>query len=161
MDTRRVLADVTHRPWPLPSGPWVMAQSWIDLLFAHWPVDAEQLRAIVPASIPIDTFDGTAWLGITPFELTGLRPRGLPALSRFPELNVRTYTMLGGKPGIWFFSLDAGSLAAVWGARLTYRLPYFKARMGIAREGRIRYRSVRAGARLEAAYEPTGPVGIP
>jgi uncharacterized protein YqjF (DUF2071 family) len=161
MDARRLLAETAHRPWPVPGGPWVMAQSWVDLLFAHWPVDAEQLRSRMPAPIPIDTFDGTAWLGITPFEVRTLRPRGLPPVARFPELNVRTYTTLGGKPGIWFFSLDADSLAAVWGARLSYRLPYFKARMTIARERGIGYRSERPGACFEAAYEPSGPAQAP
>src|ERR671937_491659 len=97
-------AETAHRPWPLPRGPWVMFQTWNDLLFAHWPVRAEALERVVPAQIPIDTFDGSAWLGITPFEVSGLRLRctpPLPRLSRFPELNVRTYTSLGGKPGIW------------------------------------------------------------
>jgi len=161
MDSQRVLAAVGHRPWSLPGGPWVMAQSWVDLLFAHWPVAVEQLQRLVPEPIPIDTFDGTAWLGITPFEVVEPRPRGLPPLPRFPELNVRTYTTLGGKPGIWFFSLDAGSLAAVWGARLTYRLPYFRAQMAIARESAIRYRSARTGARFAGTYAPVGPARIP
>src|SRR4051794_17247371 len=146
----RVLAERAHRPWPLPDGPWLMAQSWQDLLFAHWPVPLEALRGLVPEPLPIDEFDGTAWLGVTPFEVTGLRLRGtvpVPRLSRFPELNVRTYTRLDGKPGIWFFSLDAGSAAAVAGARLTYRLPYFHAEMEIERlSGGVRYRSRRVPA---------------
>src|SRR3954452_11251536 len=142
-----VLREREHRPWPLPAGPWVMAQTWVDLLFAHWPLPPEALRPFVPEPLPVDTFDGQAWLGVTPFEVRGLRVRGTPAvpwLSRFPELNVRTYTTLGGKPGIWFFSLDAARVAAVAGARLSYRLPYFHADMAIARSaGRIEYRSAR------------------
>jgi len=141
-----------------------MAQTWGDLLFAHWPVPERDVRAMVPEPLAIDTFDGTAWLGITPFEVSGLRLRGtppLPRLSRFPELNVRTYATFGGKPGIWFFSLDAGSSAAVAGARLSYRLPYFPADMTISRgPGRIRYRSTRTSpdaprAELAAEYGPT------
>ena len=143
-----VLGEQEHRPWPLPDRPWVMAQTWENLLFAHWPVSAEVLRPLVPEPLPIDEFDGTAWLTITPFEVTGLRARGtppVPGISSFPELNVRTYTSLDGKPGIWFFSLDAGSWAAVAGARRTYRLPYFRAAMEIERlDGGFRYRSVRA-----------------
>jgi uncharacterized protein YqjF (DUF2071 family) len=143
----RVVAETGHRPWPLPDEPWVMAQTWGDLLFAHWPVPAAALRPHVPEPLPVDTFDGTAWLGVTPFEVSGLRLRGTlppPMVSRFPELNVRTYTGFQGRPGIWFFSLDAGSAAAVAGARATYRLPYHRARMSIAREhDGIRYRSVR------------------
>jgi len=166
----RVLSERAHRPWPLPDGPWVMAQTWSDLLFAHWPLEPEALRAHLPASLPIDTFEGTAWLTITPFEISGLRLRGTPpapGFSRFTELNVRTYTTLDGKPGIWFFSLDAASVAAVAGARRTYRLPYFRAAMEIERpDGGIRYRSRRTSsdgpaAELAVDYAPVGPVAPP
>jgi uncharacterized protein YqjF (DUF2071 family) len=156
----RVVAEVAHRPWPLPAGSWLMAQTWEDLLFAHWPLPAGELASFLPAPLELDTFDGSAWLGITPFEVSGLRLRGTPPaplLSRFPELNVRTYATLDGKPGIWFFSLDAGSVAAVAAARRTYRLPYFRAAMRIRRDGGgIGYRSARRGAHLEAAYAPVG-----
>jgi uncharacterized protein YqjF (DUF2071 family) len=117
----------------------------------------------VPAELPLDTFDGRAWLGVTPFEVSGLRLVGtppVPRLSRFPETNVRTYTTVGGRPGIYFFSLDAASCAAVAGARLTYRLPYFRARMTIQRAGgEIHYCSRRIGGRAEliARYRATGP----
>jgi uncharacterized protein len=159
----RVLAETAHRPWPVPEGRWLMAQTWEDLLFAHWPLPAGDLAPLVPAPLELDTFDGRAWLGVTPFEVTGLRLRGTPPaplLSRFPELNVRTYVRLGGKPGIWFFSLDAASGAAVVAARHSYRLPYFRAAMRIARGGDcIGYRSARGLARLEVVYEPAGEPG--
>jgi uncharacterized protein YqjF (DUF2071 family) len=161
------LSHTGHRPFPLPRGPWVMAQSWFDLLFAHWPVPEAMLRAAVPPGIPIETFEGEAWIGITPFEVVGLHPRAVPPvpwLSRFPELNVRTYTTIDGRPGIWFFSLDAGRTAAAAAARLTYQLPYRRARMSIARSGgRIDYRSVSrdAGAALRVTYGPTGPPAPP
>jgi uncharacterized protein YqjF (DUF2071 family) len=139
-----------------------MGQTWLDLLFAHWRVPEATLRRGVPAEIPIDTFDGSAWLGITPFEVVGLHPRGLPPLpwlSRFPELNVRTYTTIDGRPGIWFFRLDADRAAAVLAARLTYRLPYRHASMSIVRSGtRIAYRD---DGRFAATYEPCGPVAFP
>src|SRR6266436_2899180 len=67
-----------HRPWALPSAPWIMAQSWHDLLFAHWPVDAAMLRSHIPAGLAIDTFDGQAWLGVVPFSMTGVRLRWTP-----------------------------------------------------------------------------------
>ena len=142
-----------------------MGQSWVDLLFAHWPVPESTLRATVPARIPIDTFEGSAWIGITPFEVVGAHPRAvppLPWLSRFPEVNVRTYTTIDGRPGIWFLSLDAARAAAVAGARLTYQLPYRHAAMGIARTGSgsgiaYRCRARTARAVLRATYEPTGP----
>src|SRR5271154_2737716 len=106
------LAQTAHRPWPLPAGPWVMAQSWHDLLFAHWPVEAAVLRPLLPPALQIDTFGQQAWLAVVPFRMTGVRLRGTPALpwlSAFPELNVRTYVTTDGKPGGWFFSLDAAS----------------------------------------------------
>ena len=95
-----------HRVYPLPKGPWVMRQTWHNLLFAHWPIPAEAMRALVPQALPLDTYGGQAWLGIVPFEMQDVHPRGLwsvPGLSNFPELNVRTYVTLteGGvtKPG--------------------------------------------------------------
>jgi uncharacterized protein len=160
---RASLARTAHRPFPLPGGSWIMGQSWLDLLFAHWRVLEATLRTVVPAAIPIDTFDGSAWIAITPFEVAAAHPRALPPfpwLSRFPELNVRTYATIDGRPGIWFFSLDAGRAAAATGARLTYRLPYRRARMAIRRSGgQIHYRSQArtAPAALRATYEPAGP----
>ena len=66
--------------------------------------------------LELEVRDGHAWVGITPFVIRACRFRGLPVvpiLSGFPELNLRTYVRAAGKPGIWFFSLDAGSRAAV------------------------------------------------
>src|SRR5258708_10205127 len=108
---KAILQGVAHRHWPLLAGPWVMAQSWHDLLFAHWAVDSERLRALIPDRLEIDSFDGQAWLAVVPFRMSGVRLRGAPAvpwLSAFPELNVRTYVKYGGKPCGWVFSLDAG-----------------------------------------------------
>ena len=127
-----------------------MKQTWNDLLFAHWPVPPAQLRPLVPEALILDTFEGQSWIGVVPFWMSGIRARGLPALpglSRFPELNVRTYVSYGGKPGVYFFSLDITSRIAVWGARTFYRLPYFHAVMDTqAAGGRILYSS-RRGAR--------------
>ena len=112
-------AVTEHRPWPLPDAPWIMYQRWERLVFAHWPVDAGALRAHVPPPLAIDRFEGKAWLSIAAFEIEGLRARALPPVpgtSSFPEFNVRTYVRYGDKPGVWFFSLDAGSLFAVGGA---------------------------------------------
>jgi uncharacterized protein YqjF (DUF2071 family) len=165
---RASLRHTAHRPWPLPDGRWLMGQTWADLLFAHWPVAAERMRALVPRALELDLFDGGAWLTVTPFEARGTRPRGAlppPLLSCFPELNVRTYVTFGGQPGIWFFSLDAASAAAVVAARAAYRLPYFTARIRIGRadEPWVDYRSERtdargAPARFEARYRPAGRV---
>src|SRR5688572_1083803 len=96
-----ILDETAHRPWPMPDSPWLMTQTWQDLLFAHWPVDYEVLRRQVPPEFEIDRFDGQAWLGIVPFRMTNVAPRLVPALpwvSAFPELNVRTYVRGAGRP---------------------------------------------------------------
>ena len=155
-----VVEHVEHRPWELPSGPWTNAQTWEELAFLHWRVDEAQLQPLVPDGLELDTFDGAAWLGITPFQLTGFRARGLPPLpgaSAFPELNVRTYVTRDGKPGIWFFSLDAGSRLAVEAARRLYRLPYVHSRIAIdRRHGHVHYEASREGAVFSARYRGVG-----
>lgn len=154
-----------HRPWPAPPRPWSMKQRWHDLLFAHWPITPEVVREKVPPALEVDLFGGEAWLGVVPFHMSGVRWRGwpvVPGFSAFPELNVRTYATHGGKPGVYFFSLDAASRAAVEVARRWYCLPYFHARMLLReRGGEIQYSSIRTDARgdwaeLRARYAPCG-----
>jgi uncharacterized protein YqjF (DUF2071 family) len=146
-----------------------MAQTWRDLLFAHWPVAPESVRPLVPPALAVQTFEGRAWVAVTPFVITGLRLRALPAipgLSWFPELNLRTYVTDGRKPGVFFFSLDAGSAAAVAAARALYALPYFRARMRVdADAGWIRYASRRTHrwappAEFQAEYRATGEAAL-
>lgn len=159
------VSEVDHRPWPVPDRPWVVGQSWLDLLFAHWRVDPDSLRRVLPPQLDPELIDGDAWIGITPFEVRALRlPLTLPLAfaSSFPELNVRTYVSVGGKPGVYFLSLDASSRLAVLAARRAYRFPYFHARMAIERrDGTIDYRSERdpssgPPARLRIIYSPRG-----
>jgi uncharacterized protein len=143
-----------------------MEQTWNDLLFAHWPIPPELMRALVPPQLSLDTLEGYCWIAVAPFHMTGVRPRLIPPIPRvsaFPELNVRTYVSFGGKPGVWFFSLDAASRLAVWTARLSYRLPYFFARMKVEEKGgRIDYssRRVNGNAQLRAQYLPVRPVRL-
>jgi uncharacterized protein YqjF (DUF2071 family) len=160
-----VLRETGHRPWSLPEEPWLMGQTWKDLLFAHWPVPSESLGAVVPSELPLDTYEGSAWLGITPFFVTGLRLRGtapVPRLSTFAELNVRTYVTVEGKPGIYFLSLDAASCAAVFAARRSYRLPYFRSQVDAqTSSGGISYALERTSndgpaAQFTARYRPEG-----
>jgi uncharacterized protein YqjF (DUF2071 family) len=162
------LKFVEHRPWTLPKGPWIMAQNWHDLLFAHWEVPVEKMREQVPRGLEIDTFRGQAWIGVVPFRMSGVRLRGTPAvpgLSAFPELNVRTYVTAGGKPGVWFFSLDAANRIAVEAARAWFHLPYFSARMTSEAGGdEIRYVSKRTdrrghGESLHVKYGACGNCG--
>jgi uncharacterized protein YqjF (DUF2071 family) len=157
-----VMNDTARRPWPLPDEPWWSAQSWVDLAFLHWRVDPDELRQHIGRSVELDTYDGEAWIGIAPFTLTDLRLRGmtpLPRLSTFPELNVRTYVTRGGTPGIWFFSLDAGSTLFVEAAKFLYKLPYVKARMSVRRIGdHVHYESARPGAAFSGSYRGAGPL---
>lgn len=142
-----------------------MGQSWLDLLFAHWALAPSALESRVPEPLELDTFEDRAWIGITPFIVSGLRlapTPPVPYLSKFPEINVRTYVSLDGKPGIYFFSLDAASRFAVSTARRLYRLPYFLADMSADRsDGPVEYASTRVderghAARFEGRYGPTG-----
>ena len=162
--SHRILKEVLHRPWPLPRRPWAMRQTWNDLLFAHWPVEAALLRPLVPSAFHLDTFEGAAWVGVVPFWMSGVALRGMPPLppmSVFPELNVRTYVTVGGRPGVYFFSLDAGSRLAVWGARALLNLPYFHAAMTVSPSSAVEYSSRRDGSRepaeFQAVYQPDGP----
>jgi uncharacterized protein YqjF (DUF2071 family) len=142
-----------------------MTQTWHDLLFAHWPVAAAAVREKVPAHFDLDLFEGTAWLGIVPFRMTNVAPRGVPSppwISAFPELNVRTYVRVRDRPGIYFFSLDAGSTLAVLAARVVFNLPYYSAAMTVReRADTIEYDSRRAdgspAANFSGAYRPVGP----
>jgi uncharacterized protein YqjF (DUF2071 family) len=159
-----VEVENVHRPWPAPRSPWVLQQSWRDLLFAHWPVDAGRIRSHLPAGLALDLFHGQAWLSVAAFELADLRWRLLPPIptaTTFAELNLRTYVRMDAVPGVFFFSLDAASTLAVAAARLI-GLTYRRASMSIERvaDGVV-YRSRRSAEpdiRFEAWYAPSGPV---
>lgn len=131
--------SILERPDSMP----IMRQNWGKLLFMHWPIEAEALRPLIPERLTIDTFEGEAWIGITPFTMWGVRPvftPPVPFLSELHETNVRTYVHLDGVPGVWFFSLDANSALAVTGARTLYHLPYFNAEIELEEEdGTIDY----------------------
>jgi uncharacterized protein YqjF (DUF2071 family) len=140
---------------------------WRDLAFLHWPVTPDVLRPMIPASLTLDTFDGSAWVGVVPFRMEGVRLRGAPAVpttGAFAEINVRTYVRTAGRAGVWFFSLDAASRLAVRGARFLYNLPYFDAEITVRSEqGAIHYASTRVHRGAPAAaflgrYHPVGDV---
>jgi uncharacterized protein YqjF (DUF2071 family) len=164
---RSALRKRRHRPYPLPQGPWVMGQSWERLLFAHWRVAPEALRRLIPRGLGLDLHNGEAWLGITPFRLRGLRPRGLPGVpgaSMLLETNVRTYVVRDGKPGIYFFTLLATNRTAATLARLGYRLPYRLAEGAMACDGHETRYAIRlldpgrgGQAGLRARYAGEGP----
>jgi uncharacterized protein len=158
-----IVESTEHRPWPIPRAPWLMTQSWHDLLFAHWRVDVSEVRRAVPAAFDLDLFNGDAWLGVVPFYMTNVGLRTTPALpwiSTFPELNVRTYVRVADQPGVYFFSLDAACWLAVAMARAFLNLPYYAADMTVERRRNgLRYESARRTrqpAEFKANYEPTG-----
>jgi len=160
----------------MPTAPWIMYQQWSDLLFAHWIVDPQIIRKLVPEQLELDTFGGNAYVAVTPFRMTELGFRGLepiPGTSPFLEMNFRTYVRMPGKkgerdpfdhvskPGVYFFSLDASNLPAVMGARVGLGLPYFHADMGAREEdGWMHYQSTRKsnGAHVEVRYRRSGMI---
>jgi uncharacterized protein len=171
-----ILSTVAHRPYPLPTGHWRMAQRWNDLLFAHWPIPEDAIASLLPTGLQLDTFDGYAWVGVIPFWMNHVRTRTLgeatvtiPTTAAFSELNLRTYvrSKVTGLHGVYFFSLDAASALAVLGARTLFHLPYFLAAMQRHTEpdGTIHYNSTRLLAkrnvRFQARYRETGDIQPP
>jgi uncharacterized protein len=122
-----------------PDGQPLMHQAWGKLLFMHWRIDEKELRRLIPAQLEIDTFDGTGWIGIIPFTMWDIRALppfvpAVPGLSAAHELNVRTYVHYDNVPGVWFFSLDCSSPAAVMAARTFYHLPYYNANIDLVQD---------------------------
>jgi uncharacterized protein YqjF (DUF2071 family) len=164
-DVMTISAD---RPWAIPKRPWVMSQRWHSLLFAHWPIAADEIAPLLPPGLMVDGFAGTGWVGIVPFAMDRIRFRGLgsvPGARRFAELNLRTYVReeRTGKPGVFFFSLDAANPAAVLAARLWFHLPYYWAKMHVEERpnGWLHYESARLlshkPVNFRATYRGKGP----
>ena len=149
-----------------PKGQPIMHQTWGKLLFMHWRMEEKLLRPLIPERLEIDTFDGSAWIAVTPFTMWDIRAfppylPPVPGLSSMHELNVRTYVHLDEVPGVWFFSLDANSTIAVTTARMFFHLPYFNAEMSLEEEGdRIVYSSSRTEREApEAEFNATWEKG--
>lgn len=120
-----------------PRGIALMHQTWEELLFLHWRIPESVLRPLIPNELVLDTFGGSAWIGVTPFTMRGVRPvliPAIPSVSSAHELNVRTYVVHDDVPGVWFFSLDASNALAVLLARLGFSLPYYRASMSLIKE---------------------------
>lgn len=152
-----------------PTDPLSMYQSWRELLFLHWEFPPDIVRPLLPRELTLDTYDGRAWVGVVPFFMRNIRPwwsPPIPGLSYFLELNLRTYVHdAQGRPGVWFFSLDANQPVAVWWARKFFHLPYHHARMRATwnrASGDVSFLSQRRGSpsalTCRYEYEPqTGP----
>jgi uncharacterized protein YqjF (DUF2071 family) len=170
-----VAAAERERMRERPREPPVMHQVWRHLAFLHWVVEAADVAPLLPRGLDVDTFEGRAYVGVVPFTITGSRPALLPpvpAVSRFHEVNVRTYVHRGGRdPGVWFFSLDAASRLAVAAARAAYKLPYYYARMALVETNgpagpMLSYSTRRATRsaeppRLTCSYWPTSTDATP
>ena len=139
----------------------IATQTWRDMTFLHWPFEPELLQGRIPAGTTLDLWDGAAWVGLTPFVMQDLRVGGFPSpvpRLRFPETNLRTYIRgPDGRDGIWFLSLEAGSLLTTVAASLAFGVPYRWARMRVERQGkRVTYQSTRrCGARAGHRIEVT------
>lgn len=165
---REFQVRTSHRPRPLPAGRWVMTQRWNDLLFAHWPVPSSEIASRIPDGLQVDTFHGSAWVGVIPFWMDRIKFRGLPqmpGIRSFPELNLRVYVRdaVTGTPGVYFFSLDAGSLLGVTFARMVYDLPYYWAEMQLSQRSErefafySRRRLSKTPVIFKARYRGLGP----
>jgi uncharacterized protein YqjF (DUF2071 family) len=138
---------VTSRAPPL-TGRQIMHQRWEDVCFLHWRVEPERVAPLLPPGIRPDVFDGSAWVGLIPFRMVGAGPWSAPSapwLGTFAETNVRLYSVDGsGRRGVVFRSLETSRLAIVFGARVTFGVPYCWAKMRVRRVGdRWEYASTR------------------
>ena len=152
--------SIRERPDRVP----IMEQTWGKLLFMHWRLPGEALRARIPAQLTLDTYEGEAWIAVVPFTIWGMRASFLPpvpGLSEMHELNVRTYVHYKGVPGVLFLSLDATSSLAVLGARTFFLVPYFNAEMSLRQDGgKIVYHSRRTHANApQASFDATWEFG--
>ena len=146
----------------MPAAPWRWRLGWHELAFLHYRVRAEAIQRLLPPGLKVQEFDGTGWVGIVPFRMTDVAYRNWPAaptLRSFPEVNLRTYVEGGGRPGVWFFSLDADSMAMALGGRWAAGLPYFRSSIQMKNtrgtfdcESRRRHE----GVRYAGSYRPVG-----
>jgi uncharacterized protein YqjF (DUF2071 family) len=140
----------------------LLSMQWRDVLFAHWRVEPRVIREHLPAGLRLATYDGSGWLGIVGFEMTDIRPTGLPIGRTFPELNLRTYVTDAdtSASGVYFFNLDADDWLGVRLAQSLFKLPYYSAEMQITRnDHRVSLMSRRTEsdippARFDATYSP-------
>lgn len=158
--------SIDHRPWPLPNEAWCWQQSWLDLAFLHYRVSSQEIRNLLPPDVTLQEFDGSAWVGVVPFWMDGFMrrpPLDIPLLSSFPEINLRTYVEVDGKPGVWFFSLDADNWPIVLVGRGLYNLPYYKAAITLEeRKGWFECASTRHQGQVgfKGRYRPVGDTFI-
>lgn len=129
-DIADILSQTSHRPYPLPSGKWKYYQEWHKVIFAHWRASSKKILPILPEGLELDLFNGEAWVSLTAFTIKNMRLRITPAfppLSNFHEINLRTYVLKNGIPGIYFFSLEASKAGSTLMSKVATGLPYHEA----------------------------------
>ncbi|MCJ8008320.1 YqjF family protein [Lederbergia wuyishanensis] len=163
-----VMKETGHRPYPLPSKYWLMRQRWSDVLFMHLPIQPEKLQPYIPSPIEIDIFDGTAWLGVIVFNISGIYPRGFHNVSirpAFPEINLRTYVKCNNKPGIYFLSLDVDDWTSYTLAKKWLHVPYYPAKISFQKNRQsFHFESVRnreSPIICKGSYTPKSEIFFP
>lgn len=157
-ESRDILRKTDHRPYPLPSGPWIMRQTWSKLLFAHWSLPPRLIKPLLPSGLELDTFAHEAYISVLPFRASNLRIRLLPTIpgaNEMLQINIRTYVKRDDKPGIYFLALDTNRLPTVWLTRLALGLPYHHARISLKNRF-LGYKST-----LECISQRLDTVGLP
>jgi len=147
-----------------PEGQPLMHQNWGKLLFLHWPINEKLLRPLIPNRLTIDLFEDSAWLGITPFSMWDVRALppfapAIPGLNSMHELNVRTYVLHDGVPGVWFFSLDVNSEVAAAAARIFFYLPYHYANIEMSIEEKQIHYKLNRGSQKDGKFEAIWSIG--
>lgn len=132
MKINQLLTEIQHRPWALPPEGWKFYQEWNNAVFLHWEVDYKELRKHVPAGIEVDLYQGKPWVSLVAFTMENIRPRYLPPfspISYFHEINIRTYTRLNSKTGVYFLSMEGSKWLACKVAKELSGLPYHYSKM--------------------------------
>ena len=118
-------------------GEPLLLAAWRRVLMMHFEVDAVALQRDVP--FPLDLYHGRAFVSVVAFTMQGMCPRFggqwtthlFRPIATHEFLNVRTYVVHDGEPGIHFLMEWLNSRLAVLLGPATFALPY--------RYGRIAY----------------------
>jgi hypothetical protein len=122
---------------PVLRWPRILRQAWLDLSFLHWAVEPASIAHLYPPDTEPDTFEGSSFVGVVPFQMadTGFA-RGPAFFGTFLETNVRLYSVdRTGRRGIVFLALDTTRLDMVAAGRWIFGVPYRWARMSYREQG--------------------------
>jgi uncharacterized protein YqjF (DUF2071 family) len=135
-ETRRPSEAARERMLSRRGEPLFIA-GWRRVLMMHFEVDAGTLQRDVP--FQLDLRDGRAFVSLVAFTMEGMRPRFggnwtarlFKPIATHDFLNMRTYVVANGEPGIHFIAEWLTNRLAVMLGPTTFGLPY--------RYGRIAY----------------------